>query len=652
MEDQQNLQNESQGNSTKQDNSSITNSQGQVVLNDDATASDGLADSVLEERDSDSVVGEESVLVGNVSSNNLTKNISGDVKQEKIDWQTVEIDKKILDIVSVESLSKFRFIPFAMTDDMIKVAVVDEFDSNTQNALRFFSRKNKKRLEIYPINIDDFEVLIKKTKKLSLEIGDALDVYEKKEEADTARGIKLRKRKEDVKILKDAPIAKMVESIVESAIDAGASDIHIEAMADSVRVRYRIDGDLKTVISLPKKIGPALVSRVKILSNLKIDEKRKPQDGRFRINDLGKTIDFRVSSFPTAYGEKIVMRILDTQSGLLTLDKLGVQGRDKEVIEKMIKEPYGIILITGPTGSGKSTTLYSMLRIINREEVNIITLEDPIEYVLEGINQSQVRPEIGYTFANGLRSVLRQDPDIIMVGEIRDEETAELAIHASLTGHLVLSTLHTNSAAGAIPRLIDMEVQPFLLASSLKLAMAQRLVRRICQNCKIPVDDLPENIQQGIKNDLKKVSPEILKERGVEIDLDNPNSKVVVYEGKGCSKCQGSGMKGRIGIFEAIEVTNSFSKLINKNVLGVALEDEARKDGFITMKEDGLIKVLTGLTTIEEIQRVTSEEDEDDVEEDIKNVKKDSAEDIGENNDKEGGANDASNADIRRDNLT
>ncbi len=536
--------------------------------------------------------------------------VAGDNNSKQIDWQKVEIDEKILDIVSVESLSKFRFIPFEMDDEVIKVAVVDESDLNTQNALRFFSRKNKKRLEIYPISLDDFESLIKKTKKLSLEIGDALDIYEKKEEAASAGGIKLRKRKEEVRILKDAPIAKMVESIVENAIDSGASDIHIEAMAGNVRVRYRIDGDLKTVITLPKKIGPALVSRIKILSNLKIDEKRKPQDGRFRINDLGKTIDFRVSSFPTAYGEKVVMRILDTQSGLLTLDKLGVQGRDKEVIERMVKEPYGIILITGPTGSGKSTTLYSMLRIVNKEEVNIITLEDPIEYVLEGINQSQVRPEIGYTFANGLRSVLRQDPDIIMVGEIRDEETAELAIHASLTGHLVLSTLHTNSAAGAIPRLIDMGVQPFLLASSLKLAMAQRLVRRICQECKAPVDDLPEELEREIRDDLRKVSKQTLQERGVDFDPNDPNSKLVVYEGQGCSKCQGSGMKGRIGIFEAIEITKSFSKLINKNVLGSALEEEARKDGFITMKEDGLIKVLTGLTTIEEIQRVTSEDEE------------------------------------------
>ncbi len=535
---------------------------------------------------------------------------------QTIDWQAIEINKDILDIVSVDSLNKFRFIPFEMDDKVIKVAVVDETDLNTQNALRFFARKNKKRLEIYPIGLDDFELLIKKTKKLSLEIGNALDVYKKKEEEEdeNTSGLKLRERKESAHILKDAPIAKMAESIVENAIDAGASDIHIEAMADNIRVRYRIDGDLKTVITLPKKVGPALVSRIKILSNLKIDEKRKPQDGRFRINDLGKTIDFRVSSFPTAYGEKIVMRILDTQSGLLTLDKLGVQGRDKEVIERMIKEPYGIILITGPTGSGKSTTLYSMLRMVNREEVNIITLEDPIEYVLDGVNQSQVRPEIGYTFANGLRSVLRQDPDIIMVGEIRDEETAELAIHASLTGHLVLSTLHTNSAAGAIPRLIDMEVQPFLLASSLKLAMAQRLVRRICQECKEPLTDIPKEIQDTVKRDLREVSKERLAERGIEIDLNDPNSNLTFYHGRGCSRCQGTGMKGRIGIFETIEVTNTFSKLIDKEVLGKALEDEARKDGFITMKEDGLMKALQGLTTLEEIQRVTSEDgDEEEI---------------------------------------
>ena len=526
-----------------------------------------------------------------------------------IDWQNMEIDEKILEVISVDSLSKFRFVPFEMLDEFIKVAVVDESDMNTQNALRFFSRKTKKRLEIYPIDINDFESLVSKIKNKFLGIESALDVYEQKEEESAVEdGMNLRKRKASVKILKDAPISQMVESIIENAIDSGVSDIHIEAMAKNVRVRYRIDGDLKSVITLPKKIASALVSRVKILSNLKIDEKRKPQDGRFRIEDLGKTIDFRVSSFPTAHGEKVVMRILDTNAGLMKLEKLGIQGRDREIVEKLIKEPYGIILITGPTGSGKSTTLYSMLRIINREEVNIITLEDPVEYVLEGVNQSQMRPEIGYTFASGLRSVLRQDPDILMVGEIRDEETAELAIHASLTGHLVLSTLHTNSAAGAIPRLIDMNVQPFLLASSLKLAMAQRLVRGICQDCKKPVNDLSDDMQRDIKKELQLVDTGVLKSRGVEIDVSDPNSKVVVYRGVGCSKCKGNGMKGRIGIFEAIEVTRNLSKLISKGSLGVELEDEARKDGFTTMKQDGFIKVLTGLTTLEEIQRVTEED--------------------------------------------
>ncbi len=558
-------------------------------------------------------------IIGDNLSDDSSKELASDktsfsvsADETGVDWESVTIDKSVLDMVSVDSLNKFQFMPFEVGEDVIKVAVVDPGDLNTQNALRFFSRKNKKRLEIYPIDVDNFDLLLKKTKKLSLEIGDALDIYEQKErEALNQKekgGIKLRRRRESVKILKDAPISKMVESIVENAIDSGASDIHIEAMADSVRVRYRIDGDLRTMISLPKKLGPALVSRVKILSNLKIDEKRKPQDGRFRINDLGKTIDFRVSTFPTAYGEKAVMRILDTQAGLLNLEKLGILGREKEVIERVIKEPYGIVLITGPTGSGKSTTLYSMLRLINREEVNIITLEDPIEYVLPGINQSQVRPEIGYTFANGLRSVLRQDPDIIMVGEIRDEETAELAIHASLTGHLVLSTLHTNSAAGAIPRLVDMNVQPFLLASSLKLTMAQRLVRRICENCKEPVKDLPAEVEAQLREDLKSVGKNVFLERGLDVDVNDSNSPLVVYEGRGCSKCQGTGMKGRIAILEVMEITRSFSRLINKNVLGVSLENEARKDGFITMKEEGLLKVLAGLTTLAEVERVTAED--------------------------------------------
>ncbi len=569
------------------------------------------------------------------------KGVNGDdvVQSEdssNVDWEKLQIDEKALDLVSIESLDKFKFIPFEVRDDFVKVAVVDPNDMNTQNALRFFSRKVRKRLEIYPVDESTFDLLLNKIRNRFIDVESALDVYEKKEEEESKRKqTSLRRRKTTTQILKDAPISKMVESIIENAIDSNASDIHIEPLEDSVRVRYRIDGDLRTVVVLPKKIAPALVSRIKILANLKIDEKRKPQDGRFRINDLGRVIDFRVSSFPTANGEKVVLRILDTKEGLMKLEKLGIMPRERRIIEAAIHEPYGIILITGPTGSGKSTTLYSMLRIINKENVNIITLEDPIEYILKGINQSQIRPEIGYTFASGLRSVLRQDPDIIMVGEIRDQETAELAIHASLTGHLVLSTLHTNSAAGAVPRLIDMGIQPFLLASSLRLLMAQRLVRKICQYCKQPVEDLPEEVQQQIKDDLRLVPKKIFADRGIELDVNDPNSKVVVYKGVGCPKCQGKGMKGRIGIFEVIEADKKFNRLVSKGVLGPELEAEARKNGFITMKEDGLLKVLMGLTTLEEVERVTEDDwTEENEEINLKNkkVEKSEGEESDQNN--------------------
>ncbi len=551
-----------------------------------------------------------------------------------IDWEKLQIDEKALDLVSIESLDKFKFIPFEVHDDYVKVAVVDPNAVNTQNALRFFSRKIRKRLEIYSVNETTFDLLLNKIRNRFIDVESALDVYEKKEKEESKREqTGLRRRKTTTQILKDAPISKMVESIIENAIDSNASDIHIEPLENNVRVRYRIDGDLRTVVVLPKKIAPALVSRIKILANLKIDEKRKPQDGRFRINDLGRVIDFRVSSFPTANGEKVVLRILDTKEGLMKLEKLGIMPRERKIIEAAIHEPYGIILITGPTGSGKSTTLYSMLRIINKENVNIITLEDPIEYILKGVNQSQIRPEIGYTFASGLRSVLRQDPDIIMVGEIRDQETAELAIHASLTGHLVLSTLHTNSAAGAVPRLIDMGIQSFLLASSLRLLMAQRLVRKICQYCKQPVDDLPKEIQQQIKNDLRLVPREVFADRGIELDVNDPSSKVVVYKGVGCPKCQGKGMKGRIGIFEVIEADKKFNKLISKGVLGRDLEEEARKNGFITMKEDGLLKVLMGLTTLEEVERVTEDDwTEENEEINFKNKKNEKKSGSGEDN--------------------
>lgn len=524
-----------------------------------------------------------------------------------VNWKDIKLDKNLIKLLPVDSIKKYKFIPFEETADGIKVAVVDRTDVNTQNALRFFVQKNKKRIDIFPISEADFDSLLAKMKHSSMEINKFLSAFEESSQVDEDEKAKLKKKKSGgaINILKDAPVAKMVEVIIKNAIDGRASDIHIEPMDEYVRVRYRVDGILYNSISLPQKIGPAIVSRIKILSNLKIDEKRKPQDGRFRIKDLGQTIDFRVSTFPVSYGEKVVMRILDTRSGVIGLDKLGVEGRDKELIKKVIEEPHGIILVTGPTGSGKSTTLYSILNILNREGINIVTLEDPVEYVLEGVNQSQVKPQIDYTFASGLRSILRQDPDVIMVGEIRDEETAELAIHAALTGHLVLSTLHTNSAIGAISRLIDMGIQPFLLASSLKLLIGQRLVRRICPKCKKEVDELAAGAEKMMRRELKNAPEKTFERVGLKSFKDL--KEITTYMGVGCSECQNKGVRGRVGVYEMIEVTDEIGRLIGDGALEPIIEKEAKKDGYTTMKQDGVVKAMEGLTTIEEVQRVTDE---------------------------------------------
>jgi type IV pilus assembly protein PilB len=356
---------------------------------------------------------------------------------------------------------------------------------------------------------------------------------------------------------------------------------------------------LHSSLILPKTIHPAVISRVKILSNLKIDEQRLPQDGRFHINLDGKPIDFRVSTFPTVIGEKIVLRILDKSTGAPTLEELGVFGRQLNLVLDSIKKPHGMFLVTGPTGSGKSTTLYSILSMLNKPGVNIVTLEDPVEYFMDGVNQAQIRPEINLTFASGLRSILRQDPNIIMVGEIRDRETAELAVNSALTGHLVFSTLHTNSAIGAIPRLIDMGIEPFLLTASLNLLAAQRLVRKVCDKCRVEQKPAP-GITEVIKAELAKVPKEDLE----GIDIDKP----AVFVGKGCSVCGNSGYKGRIGIYEVVDISKSMQDLINSRTPAVKIQDYATsKEGMLLMKQDGIIKALKGYTTVEEVIRVTKD---------------------------------------------
>jgi type IV pilus assembly protein PilB len=477
--------------------------------------------------------------------------------------------------------------------------MLDPENFESLNVLRFLAEKEKIGVEVALADPDIFQALTKGYSGADTALSEAISSLKKDDqEALDKKPVKVAK---DAVVYQDAPIAKLVEVIVEHALDNRASDIHIEPIESNYRVRFRVDGILRADLLFPLEVGRAVISRIKILANLKIDEKRKPQDGRIRFEpEKGDFIDLRVSSLPVMEGEKIVMRVLDKSANVANLDNLGLYGRARAILEKKIREPFGIILITGPTGSGKSTSLYAFLQILNKEERNIITLEDPVEYFLEGINQSQIKPEIGYTFASGLRSILRQDPNVIMVGEIRDSETAELSIHAALTGHLVLSTLHTNDSVGSIPRLIDMGIEPFLLASSLQAVAAQRLVRRICESCK--QEEIVTAGQKKVIEDLFQSIP-VAERKAFGL---KPDAKIVCYKGKGCDKCGNTGYKGRIAIYEVLDIDDEMHVVIaDQKGQENYVRKQAIKQGMLTMKQDGILKILQGVTTLSEIERVT-----------------------------------------------
>jgi len=505
-------------------------------------------------------------------------------------------------ILPREAAERYKMVILGRDGNTLKVGMIDPNNIESQDALRFILNRNNLQAEIYQIKDIDLEKELKKYDAAKVTIGEALkDIEaEQREEQEKIQQTPQSKRVDE--LIESAPVAKIVDVILENAIEGEASDIHIEPEEKQVKVRFRVDGVLHASLFLPKHVGPSIVSRVKILSNLKIDEKRKPQDGRFKIKYKGRNVDLRVSTLPVSEGEKLVMRVLDENKSRVDLAGLGIEGRAKAILEQEVKEPFGLILITGPTGSGKSTTLYTVLSMTDREERNVITLEDPVEYRIAGVNQSQIYPEINFTFATGLRSILRQDPDIIMVGEVRDEETAELTVHAALTGHLVLSTLHTNNAVGAIPRLVDMKVEPFLLSSSLRLVMAQRLVRRICDHCKVEVKP-SKNVEGIIQQTLKRVPADQKAAMGID-----EKKGVKIYQGKGCEYCNRTGMKGRIAVFEVIKVTDRMKKIIEEgDIHADELWEEFYHQGSITMREDGIMKVVTGVTTMEEVERATAD---------------------------------------------
>jgi len=499
-----------------------------------------------------------------------------------------EVSLEILEQIPQETAKYYQMIPLAKKDKILEIGMVYPEDLKAQEALKFLARQGGFSYEIFLITPTIFNNLLKQYRTLRREVGQALEELET--ELRVEKVVKLPTMLEVERLAEEAPITKIVAVILRHAVEGEASDIHIEPIRDKLRVRFRVLGILHSSIFLPLKVHLAVVARIKILSNLKIDENRVPQDGRFSTKIDNRDIDFRVSTFPTNLGEKVAIRVLDPTVGLKTFEQIGLEGRNFETVRESIKKPYGLILATGPTGSGKTTTLYAVLQLLNKEGVNIVTLEDPIEYFIEGINQSQIKPEIGYNFTTGLRHILRQDPDIIMVGEIRDQETASLTIHAALTGHIVLSTLHTNNAIGVIPRLIDLNIPSYLIPSTLTIAIAQRLVRKLCDNCKEKIEPQKE-IKDLILKEIENLSPK----------------QIFIYQNRGCKKCNNTGFIGRIGIFEVLTMTNELSNIILKGPSEKEISEEAKRQGMITMKQNGILKALAGIATIEEVLRVTEE---------------------------------------------
>ncbi|KKQ28380.1 MAG: Tfp pilus assembly protein PilB [Parcubacteria group bacterium GW2011_GWB1_37_13] len=507
---------------------------------------------------------------------------------KKIDKDELTFDA--LKYISEDSAIHYNFAPIELREGVLEVGVTDPENIQAMDALQFISVKLGIPFKIYLISKNDYAGIMQAYKGIGSQVKEALS------ELDQEESKSLSEPGEEAKIVEDAPVIKIVAVILRNALEGNASDIHIEHTGEKVKVRFRVDGSLHTTIVLPPNIYSGIVARIKILAKLRLDEKRKPQDGSFSANIDGRKIDFRVSTMPAYYGEKVAMRILDSEKGVKPLDQLGLSETNLNMIREALEKPYGLILITGPTGSGKSTTLYSMMNELDKEKSNIVSLEDPVEYHMPDINQSQMMPEIGYTFASGLRSILRQDPDVIMVGEIRDKETAQLAIQAALTGHLVLSTLHTNNAIGAVPRLVDMGVDPYLIAPTLILSIAQRLARMTFPSSRklVPMD---ESIKMQIEGQIKDLPNEFKKEIGI---------KGQMYNTVPSSECP-SGTKGRIAVFEMFKVDKEMQSVILKSPTNGEIYKIARRKGMLMMKEDAMFKSVEGVIPFTEVYNFGNE---------------------------------------------
>jgi type IV pilus assembly protein PilB len=553
---------------------------------------DALVLSVTENGISD----EQALLQNGYTSDDVKKIATGYYQIPAFDFtEETTISQSVLSYIPEDSAMHYKIIPLSFDDGILSVGVNNPEDLQVKEVLNFICTKNNCTYKLFFLLESDIQRGLVFYQNLTGDVNealgglegelqDAIDANVAEQQGEASPDTSLEHIKED------APITKIVATILRYAIDGSASDIHVEPVEKKLVVRFRVDGELQTSLELPKNTQLAVVARIKILASLRLDERRKPQDGRFSATFDGRKVDFRVSVLPTSHGEKVVMRILDNEKGVRTLDDVGVGAYHVSVIRRILKEPYGIILISGPTGSGKSTTLYAMLSEVDRLKKNVLSLEDPVEYNIEGVSQSQMRPEIGYTFAQGLRAALRQDPDIIMVGEIRDKETAQLAIQAALTGHLVLSTIHTNNSIGVIPRLIDMGVDPYLIAPTLKLAIAQRLSRRLKTGTgrEVPVDDSMKMRFDSVFADL----PEKFRGR-----IPKYGSVMHPEPSPGCA----TGLRGRVAIMETLEITEELQSLILKSASEEEMFNVARRQGFMSMQEDAIIKSLEHVIPFEEM---------------------------------------------------
>jgi len=564
-----------------------------------------------------------------VSDLDITKAKSAIFGIPFIDLTTISVPESVIAEIPIDNLAKYRAVPFERSDGLVKIALEDPFDIQATQALQSRYPAGT-RMEIYISTKEGINMILDRRvgDMMSSQVTQALedvDVPVTEIEDDTGSALGSLSSSD----LAAAPVARIVNSILQYAVKSKSSDIHIETLEERMRVRFRINGVMTERLVLPKSLSPAVVSRVKILANLKIDEKRIPQDGRFQVKMGTNKVDIRVSIMPMIYGEKVVMRLLESDTENITLEDTGLRGNAYKIFVDSLSVTNGIVLVTGPTGSGKTRTLATSLMRVNDPKVNIISLENPVEIRVPGVTQVQINDDVGLTFAFGLRAVLRQDPDIVMVGEIRDAETAQLAVQASLTGHLVLSTLHTNSAAAAIPRLMGMGIEPYLLASTIRAVAAQRLPRRICKHCIEAYPITPEVLRnitetmQGVKDfDLvgyinrviaSKQSVQTTNGQEEPLVMKAPETGadgtplIYLYRGKGCDRCGGTGYSGRIGIFEVLDVTERISRMIMENVTDNDIKKVAVEQGMITMIQDGYLKALEGITTIEEVLRVSKE---------------------------------------------